>query len=90
MKESAPFGRAIACRLYENFFAPEESNEVGPIRIAGSRPRAFVSYQLTLPDGRTINGEEVEVAVAPPPPQAPAAKAPGGRAQPAIPKLKRR
>lgn len=86
MREPAPFGRATACRLYENFFAPEESNEVGPIRIAGARPRAFVSYQLTLPDGRTIDGAEVEVPVAPP---APASKAPA-KLQPAIPKLKRR
>jgi hypothetical protein len=88
MKEAAPFGRATACRLYENFFAPEESNEVGPIRIAGPRPRAFVSYQLTLPDGRTIEGAEVEVPVTPPAPT-PSAKAPA-RPQPAIPKLKRR
>ena len=84
----APFGRATACRLFENFFAPGESNEVGPIRIAGARPRAFVSYQLSLPDGRTIEGPEVEVAVAPPPP-APGAKG-APKAQPPIPKLKRR
>lgn len=87
MKDAAPFGRATACRLYENFFAPEESNEVGPIRIAGPRPRAFVSYQLTLPDGRTINGAEVEVPVTPP--AAPSAKSPA-KAQPAMPRLRRR
>ena len=86
MTDAAPFGRATACRLYENFFAPEESNEVGPIRIAGPRPRAFVSYQLTLPDGRTIEGEEVEVPVTPPA----AAKPSPRRGQPAIPKLQGR
>ena len=87
MTQSAPFGRATACRLFENFFAPEEANEVGPIRIAGSRPRAFVSYQFTLPDGRTLTGPETEVAIAPPPPPTPV---PGAKKQPAIPKLKKR
>jgi hypothetical protein len=86
--QSAPFGRATACRLFENFFAPEESNEVGPIRVGGSRPRAFVSYQLTLPDGRTINGPEAEVPISlPPPTVSPRGKA---KAQPPIPKLKSR
>jgi hypothetical protein len=89
MTQSAPFGRATVCRLFENFFAAGESNEVGPIRVAGARPRAFVSYQLTLPDGRTLTGAETEVSIAaaPAPPPAPAPKA---KAQPAIPKLKRR
>lgn len=88
MKDAAPFGRATACRLYENFFAPEESNEVGPIRIAGPHARAFVSYQLTLPDGRTIDGSEVEVPVAPPPPP-PSAKS-RAKPEPTIRKLRRR
>jgi hypothetical protein len=89
MRESAPFGRATACRLFENFFAPEESNEVGPIRIAGASPRAFVSYQLTLPDGRTLTGAETEVRINPPPPPPPPAKV-KEKAQPRIPKLKKR
>jgi len=89
MKQAAPFGRATACRLFENFFAPEEANVVGPIRIAGGRPRAFVSYQLTLPDGRTLTGAETEVAISPPPSptRAPKEKA---KKQPSIPKLKKR
>lgn len=85
MREPAPFGRATACRLFENFFAPEEVNEVGPIRVAGSRPRAFVSYQLTLPDGRTISGPEAEVSITPPPAPTAAPKA-RGKARPASPK----
>lgn len=89
MKEPAPFGRATACRLFENFFAPEEANEVGPIRVAGSRPRAFVSYQLTLPDGRTITGPETEVSISAPPPPTREPKA-KRKTQPAIPKLRRR
>ncbi len=89
MTQSAPFGRATACRLFENHFGPEEANEVGPIRVAGPRPRAFVSYQLTLPDGRTLTGPETEVAISPPPPPAPAAPQ-KKKAQPSIPRLKRR
>jgi hypothetical protein len=89
MTQSAPFGRATACRLFENFFGPEEANEVGPIRVAGSRPRAFVSYQLTLPDGRTLTGPETEVAISPPPPP-PAAAPQKKKGQPPIPRLKRR
>ena len=89
MTQAAPFGRATACRLFENFFAPEESNEVGPIRVAGASPRAFVSYQLTLPDGRTLNGPEREVAISAPAPP-PAAARPGRRAQAPMPKLRRR
>lgn len=87
MTQSAPFGRATVCRLFENFFASGESNEVGPIRVAGPRPRAFISYQLTLPDGRTLTGPETEVSIAPPPPPTPTPRAKG---QPPIPKLKKR
>jgi hypothetical protein len=84
----APFGRATVCRLFENFFAPGESNEVGPIRVTGAKPRAFVSYQLNLPDGRTITGPETEVAISP---QASGGPAKGrAKAQPPIPKLKSR
>lgn len=89
MKQAAPFGRATVCRLFENFFAPEEANVVGPIRIAGARPRAFVSYQLTLPDGRTLTGAETEVAISAPP-AAPKTAKETAKSQPPIPKLKRR
>ncbi|MHB8797596.1 MAG: hypothetical protein ACYDBY_03935 [Thermoanaerobaculia bacterium] len=89
LTQSAPFGRATACRLFENFFAPEESNELGPIRIAGRSPRMFVTYQLTLPDGRTIDGAEAEVAIPAPPVQKAAPKAKAKR-QPPLPRLKRR
>ncbi|HMM36130.1 MAG TPA: hypothetical protein PKA62_15535, partial [Thermoanaerobaculia bacterium] len=89
LTQSAPFGRATACRLFENFFAPEESNELGPIRIAGKSPRMFVTYQLTLPDGRTMNGAEAEVAIpAPPAPRAAAKEQ--ARRQPPLPRLKKR
>ena len=57
----APFGRAVACRLFENFWAPEESNVAGPIRVTGTKPRVFVSYRMSLNDGRTLDGDEVEV-----------------------------
>ncbi len=89
MKQVAPFGRATVCRLFENFFGPEEANLVGPIRIAGGRPRAFVSYQLTLPDGRTLTGAETEVAISAPPASSKPVKE-TSKSQPPIPKLKRR
>ncbi len=90
MSQSAPFGRATACRLFENFFGPEEANVVGPIRVAGARPRAFISYQLTLPDGRTLTGAETEVSMTPAPPPPPPSPQPKAKAQPPIPKLKKR
>lgn len=70
----APYGRAVIVRMYENFFAPGEKNQVGPIRIVGASPRAFVSYRLTTPDGKTIDGAEVEVVLRAPTP-VPKAKA---------------
>ncbi len=88
LTKSAPFGRATACRLFENFFAPGEANEAGPLRVAGARPRVFVAWQLNLPDGRTISGPEVEVQISTQP-AAPTPKA-RPRAQPPIPKLKKR
>ncbi len=90
MTQAAPFGRASACRLFENFFAPEEANVVGPIRVAGGRPRAFVSYQLTLPDGRTLTGAETEVAISAAPAPAKASSTPKPKGQPPIPRLKSR
>lgn len=72
----APFGRATVTHIYENFFAPREASIVGPIRVSGSRPRVFFSYQMTLGDGRAVKGEEIEVALAMPKPE-PAKKAKG-------------
>jgi hypothetical protein len=57
----APFGRASVCRLFENIFVPGESNDAGPIRVAGARPRVFVSYHLVQTDGRTVEAPEVEI-----------------------------
>ena len=49
----------------------------------------FVTYQLTLPDGRTIDGPESEVAIPAPPAQRDAPKAQAKR-QPPLPRLKKR
>jgi hypothetical protein len=57
------FSRAPVCRLFENLFAAGERNEAGPLRITGGHPRAFVSYHLSVPDGRIVEGPEVEVAL---------------------------
>lgn len=64
----APFGRATVTKLFENFFASEETNEVGPIRVWGATPKVTFTYQLVLPDGRSVKGAETEVALAPPEP----------------------
>jgi hypothetical protein len=58
--------RAVVCRLYENLFAPGETNNSGPIRVTGARPRVFLSWHLTLPDGKVTSGPEVEANLAPP------------------------
>jgi hypothetical protein len=58
--------RAVVCRLFENIFAPGEMNSSGPIRVAGARPRVFVSWHLTLPDGRVLSGPEIEAGLAAP------------------------
>ncbi len=58
----APFGRATIVKLYENFFAPMESNEAGPIRVAGTNPKVFISYQLTQTDGRMAEAKEIELS----------------------------
>lgn len=63
---AATFGKATVVKLYENFFAPGEANQTGALRIAGSRPKVFLSYQLTLTDGRTVEGKELEVGLGAP------------------------
>jgi hypothetical protein len=59
--------QAVVCRLFENIFASGETNQSGAIRVAGAHPRAFLSWQLTLPDGKVTSGPEVEAALATPP-----------------------
>ncbi len=58
--------RAVVCRLFENIFAPGETNDSGPIRVAGTRPRVFLSWHLTLPDGKVTSGPEIEARLAAP------------------------
>ncbi len=67
----APFGRATVCKLFENIFVPGESNDAGPIRVAGTHPRVFVSYHLVLTDGKTVEAPEVEIPLSAPLPEAP-------------------
>jgi hypothetical protein len=66
----APFGRATVCKLFENIFVPGESNDAGPIRVSGARPRVFVSYHLVQTDGRTVEVPETELSLAEPLPEA--------------------
>jgi hypothetical protein len=60
---------AVVCRLFENMFAPGEVNTSGPIRIAGTQPRVYASWKVTLPDGKVNNGPEVEIPVSVAPPK---------------------
>ncbi len=62
--------RAVVCRLFENIFAPGETNNSGSIRVAGAHPRVFVSWHLTLPDGKVTSGPEIEASLAAPTPAA--------------------
>ncbi|HEX7579361.1 MAG TPA: hypothetical protein VF580_05130 [Thermoanaerobaculia bacterium] len=67
----APFGRASVCKLFENIFVPGESNDAGPIRVAGTHPRVFVGYHLVQTDGRTMEAPEVEIPLSAPLPETP-------------------
>jgi len=62
------FGRAVVARLFENLFAPGETKRAGPIRVSGARPKVYLSWHLTGPDGKIADGPEVEVPVDTPKP----------------------
>ncbi|MEO6324598.1 MAG: hypothetical protein ABIT01_11555 [Thermoanaerobaculia bacterium] len=66
--QRVPFGRATVCRLFENFYAAEETNLTGPIRIVGKDVKVFVKYQLAVSGGEPIRGNEVQVMVNAPEP----------------------
>jgi hypothetical protein len=76
------FGRAVVARLHENLFAPGETRRTGPIRIAGARPKVFLSWHLNGPDGKIADGPEIEVPVDAPKPEP--------KTRPALPHLRRR
>jgi hypothetical protein len=57
---------AVVARLFENIFAAGERSQSGPIRVAGTQPRVFLSWHLTLPNGKVANGPEFETTTAPP------------------------
>jgi hypothetical protein len=58
-----PFGRAVVARLFEYLFAPGETLRAGPIRISGARPKVYVRWHLTGPDGKVAEGPESELAL---------------------------
>ena len=60
----ANLGHAVVARLFENLFAPEEVKETDAIRVSGSRPKVFVSWHLTGPDGKIFDGPETEAVFA--------------------------
>ena len=69
----ATFSRAVVCRLHDNFFAPGEIKQAGPFRMTSGHARAFVSFRLGTPDGKTVKSAEVEIRLPtetrPPPPR---------------------
>lgn len=58
----ATLGQAVVARLFENLFAPGEAKETDAIRVNGSRPKIFVSWHLTGPDGKIFESPETEAA----------------------------
>jgi len=65
-----PLGRAVVARLFENLFAPGETKETDAIRVSGARPKVFLSWHLTGPDGKIADGPETEASLGPAAPKA--------------------
>jgi hypothetical protein len=55
-----PLGQAVVARFFENLFAPGEVKETDAIRVSGARPKVFLSWHLTGPDGKIADGPETE------------------------------
>ena len=70
---------AVVARLFENILAPGERDQSGPIRVVGTHPRAFLSWHLTLPDGKVTTGPEIEATLTPPAAPAPKPRLRGRR-----------
>jgi len=67
------FGRAVVARLFKNLFAPGEVKQTEGIRVSGARPKIFLSWHVTGPDGKIADGAEIEAPLgAPAPPARPA------------------
>lgn len=62
----ANLGQAVVARLFENLFAPGEVKETDAMRVSGSKPKVFVSWHLTGPDGKIFDGPETEATFAAP------------------------
>ncbi|HQR68477.1 MAG TPA: hypothetical protein PLB02_13900, partial [Thermoanaerobaculia bacterium] len=65
----APLGQAVVARLFENLFAPGETKETEAIRVSGARPKVFLSWRLTGPDGKIGDGPETEASLDAPAPK---------------------
>lgn len=62
-------GQAVVARLFENLFAPGEVKETDSIRVSGARPKVFLSWHLTGPDGKIADGPETEAQLGTPGPR---------------------
>jgi hypothetical protein len=58
-----PLGQAVVLRLFENLLAPGEAKETDAIRVSGARPKVFLSWHLTGPDGKIADGPETEASL---------------------------
>ncbi len=58
-----PLGQAVVARLFGNLLAPGGVRETGPIRVKGARPKVFLSWHITGPDGRIADGPETEAVL---------------------------
>lgn len=59
----AALGQAVVARLFQNLVAPGEVRETEAIRVSGARPKVFLSWHLTGPDGKIADGPETEAAL---------------------------
>jgi hypothetical protein len=64
-----PLGHAVVARLFENLFSPGETKETDAIRVSGARPKVFLSWHLTGPDGKIGDGPETEASLGIPAPK---------------------
>jgi len=63
------FGSAVVARLFESLFTPGEVKETDAIRVSGAKPKVFLSWHITGPDGRIGDGPEIEAPLEAPGPE---------------------
>jgi hypothetical protein len=59
----ALLGQAVVARLFQNLLAPGAVKGTDAIRVSGARPKVFLSWHVTGPDGKIADGPETEAAL---------------------------